>query len=153
MMGLKPWLLLLLGVLWCGSGIAQGVYRWVDETGRVHYGDRPPAQAEKLDIAPPTMGLGNTLPDSLAGCLGAKGVRYYSASWCGQCRRQEALFGPDAGRLPAIECAARGGGQTKVCERADVQAYPTWEFADGSRARGVQSLQRLAERSGCPLPG
>lgn len=37
---------------------AAGVYKWVDEEGRVHYGQRPPAVADqaekmKLDKAPP----------------------------------------------------------------------------------------------------
>lgn len=26
------------------------IYRWVDENGVVHYGDRPPAQAERVDL-------------------------------------------------------------------------------------------------------
>ena len=35
--------LLLLLLLLVGQGAGAGVYRWVDEDGRVHYGDRPPA--------------------------------------------------------------------------------------------------------------
>jgi hypothetical protein len=34
------WLLLLLAL---GQSAAADVYRWVDEHGRVHFGDRPPA--------------------------------------------------------------------------------------------------------------
>lgn len=36
--------------------LAAGVYRWVDEQGKVHYGDRPPSQADsspvKIEAAP-----------------------------------------------------------------------------------------------------
>ena len=36
---IRFWLLLLLAL---GQGAAADVYRWVDENGRVHFGDRPP---------------------------------------------------------------------------------------------------------------
>lgn len=32
-------------------GIAQELYRWVDEDGKVHFGDRPPAEAKAQSIA------------------------------------------------------------------------------------------------------
>ncbi len=38
---IRFWLLILL--LSLGQGAAADVYRWVDENGRVHFGDRPPA--------------------------------------------------------------------------------------------------------------
>jgi glutaredoxin len=34
--------LLLLAVLYAGVAQAQSMYRWVDQEGQVHYGDRPP---------------------------------------------------------------------------------------------------------------
>lgn len=47
--------LLLLG--WASLASASGVYKWVDEQGRVHYGEKPPArvQAQEVQIkaAPP----------------------------------------------------------------------------------------------------
>lgn len=46
----------------------------------------------------------------------------------------------------------RGGRQqAPECAEADIHGYPTWEFGDGSRARGVQTLAQLASRSGCRL--
>lgn len=42
-------LLLLSSLLiTAGSGFA-GIYRWVDTDGRVHFGERPPAQADQSD--------------------------------------------------------------------------------------------------------
>lgn len=32
------------------DGLAAGVYRWVDEQGKVHYGDRPPKKAASTPI-------------------------------------------------------------------------------------------------------
>ncbi|MCX8086434.1 MAG: DUF4124 domain-containing protein [Rhodocyclaceae bacterium] len=34
-----------------GSALAQ-VYSWKDESGKIHYGDRPPAQREARKVAP-----------------------------------------------------------------------------------------------------
>lgn len=36
------------------SGHADGIRRWVDERGKVHFGDRPPThvQAEEIDVVP-----------------------------------------------------------------------------------------------------
>jgi hypothetical protein len=47
-------LFLCIGLACPASG---EVYRWVDEHGRVHYGDRPPAEnAERIRIAPAPAG-------------------------------------------------------------------------------------------------
>jgi hypothetical protein len=37
---------LILGLLLASSLFAQEVYRWTDEEGNVHYGDRPPPEEE-----------------------------------------------------------------------------------------------------------
>lgn len=46
----------LCALLWaaCGAAAAQGVYKWTDERGQVHYGDKPPAgaSAQPVDVAP-----------------------------------------------------------------------------------------------------
>lgn len=44
---------LIIGLMACSLAASAGVYRWVDENGKVHYGDRPPAQAEQLNPPPP----------------------------------------------------------------------------------------------------
>lgn len=38
-----------LFLLVAGATGADEIYRWVDEAGRTHYGDRPPPQAERLE--------------------------------------------------------------------------------------------------------
>lgn len=41
----------LLSLLLILPGLAgAGIYRWVDENGVVHYGDRPPGNAERVDL-------------------------------------------------------------------------------------------------------
>lgn len=46
-------LLVLLGLLSVSAN--AGVYRWVDENGRTHFGDRPPAESnsEPVEVTPP----------------------------------------------------------------------------------------------------
>ncbi|MGD2081980.1 MAG: DUF4124 domain-containing protein [Chromatiales bacterium] len=51
----------LLSAVVCSSTLGAGVYRWVDEQGRTHFGDRPPvsAEAQAVDLprpAPPSAG-------------------------------------------------------------------------------------------------
>lgn len=57
--------LLAVGLILSASAQAQGVFKWVDEKGQVHYGDRPSqgagAASKKLD----SRQLGST-PDNLA---------------------------------------------------------------------------------------
>lgn len=90
----------------------------------------------------------------LARCLTERGVRLYSAWWCGPCRMQMELFGEDgANRVDHLECSNPGEhDQRPICARANVASYPTWVFPDGSRLEGTQDLSTLAERSGCPRP-
>lgn len=88
-----------------------------------------------------------------ATCIAKSGATYYGAFWCPNCKHQEELFGDAKSLLPRIECSTPDGrSQLAVCSQANVTAYPTWEFADGSRAQGVQSLETLARRTGCVLP-
>ena len=91
--------------------------------------------------------------DEFATCLGEKGAKFYGAYWCSFCNKQKELFGSSVELMPYIECAVEGqDGQTQVCIDNNIQSYPTWVFADGSQESGVQSLEKLANKTGCALP-
>ncbi len=52
------WLLFLFGLMAAQAAVAADIYRWTDDNGQVHYGERPPEQgAKRLDMpsteAPP----------------------------------------------------------------------------------------------------
>ena len=50
----KPWrkgLAITLCLLILIPNAVSGVYRWVDENGKIHYGDRPPADEQAEEIA------------------------------------------------------------------------------------------------------
>ncbi len=87
-------------------------------------------------------------------CLKSKGATFYGASWCPHCRAQREALGDAMTYVPYVECSVDGGRgkPSAACEQADVHGYPTWTFADGSRASGEQSLAELAAKTGCDLP-
>ncbi len=90
--------------------------------------------------------------DEFAKCLEEKGAVFYGAYWCPHCQDQKRMFGKSASKLPYVECSLPGGkGQTKECEDAGIEAYPTWVFADGTRQVGVMDVEELAEKTGCSI--
>lgn len=90
--------------------------------------------------------------DTLATCLEEKGAKFYGAFWCPHCRDQKKLFGNSAKLLPYVECStADAAGQLQVCIDKQIESYPTWEFADGSRLSGTISIEDLAAKTQCPI--
>lgn len=56
---------LLLTSLMLASFVASAAaYRWVDEQGKVHYGDQPPPGAERIKAPPPAAEPGATEPQA-----------------------------------------------------------------------------------------
>jgi hypothetical protein len=47
------WLAAVTLALTAQGAVAEGVYKWTDAQGRVHFGDRPPGDATGTPIAPP----------------------------------------------------------------------------------------------------
>jgi hypothetical protein len=88
-----------------------------------------------------------------AQCLGSKGAVFYGAFWCPHCQNQKKEFGRDAKYLPYVECSTPDSQkQTQICKDKNIEGYPTWEFADGTREEGEISWEILSEKTGCPLP-
>ena len=90
--------------------------------------------------------------DEFAQCLTDSDVKFFGAFWCPHCANQKSLIGNSMSKINYIECSLPDkSAQTQICIDEDIQTYPTWEFRDGSRVTGVQSLQQLSELSGCEL--
>ena len=95
-----------------------------------------------------------TLPgkyDSLAQCLGEKGVIFYGAYWCESCKEQKRLFGNSAKLLPYVEGFDDEKTMKPLCIEKKIVKHPAWDFADGSRHTGVQQPRVLAEKADCPM--
>ena len=91
--------------------------------------------------------------DEFARCVTESGAVFYGTYWCPQCTRQRELFGRSDHYIRYVECATEGSDEPKrVCKKAGIKSYPTWEFGDGTRSTGRQSLERLASKTGCTLP-
>ncbi len=90
--------------------------------------------------------------DTFAQCLTDAGAKFYGAYWCPHCQAQKKLF-ENSKKIPYIECSTPNGqAQTQTCIDAKITGYPTWDFADGSRADGEQTLEELSAKTGCVLP-
>ncbi|MDP3953733.1 MAG: hypothetical protein Q8P99_02855 [bacterium] len=91
--------------------------------------------------------------DTFAKCLGDQESTFYGAYWCPACNQQKTLFGKSQQHLPYVECSEPGSrDQNETCIEAGIQAYPTWEFANGERIEGVLSPEQLAQLTTCQLP-
>lgn len=87
--------------------------------------------------------------DGLAACISDSGATFFGAFWCPHCNDQKAAFGKSASLLPYTECSNPDGSQNELCTAEGIESYPTWEFADGERLTGEQSLETLAQRTEC----
>jgi glutaredoxin len=101
------------------------------------------------------MGLrkrGNRL-DAFARCLASKQATMYGAYWCPHCADQKEMLRSSFQYVPYVECGVPGSrDEAPVCKNAGVKHFPTWQFADGERREGTQTLQALARKTGCALP-
>jgi glutaredoxin len=92
------------------------VVRWVDDKGRVHYGDKPPAGAIAQPVQSKISSVGapaaNARPAGAAKPSAAEAgkVTMYSTSWCGYCAKARKHF------------AARG----IAFDERDIERSPTW---------------------------
>jgi hypothetical protein len=91
--------------------------------------------------------------DAFAQCLASSGAQFYGTFWCPHCQDQKKAFGSSAKYIPYIECSTPNGQeQLAVCKDKNIQGYPTWVFADGTRQEGKMSFSELSEKTKCELP-
>ncbi len=89
---------------------------------------------------------------AFAKALRDAGVQFFGAAWCPHCNEQKQLFADGYTFLPFVEVTNpdRTPNATGIAE--GVTNYPTWEFQDGSRLEGVQTLATLSTKSGIAIP-
>ena len=90
---------------------------------------------------------------TLANCLTEKGVRFFGTAECPWCTEQKELFGQSAELLPYIECSLDVATEEELamCREANVEGVPDWRFPGQEPVTGMQSIQRIAELSGCEI--
>lgn len=112
------------------------------------------AARKKADAA--KVYLANDKEVLFVSCLASRGTKMYGTFWCPHCEAEIEKLKLAREELVKmemyVECSTPDGrGQTKICKEKGITGYPTWEFADGSRLQGGQSLETIAGRSGCTL--
>lgn len=81
---------------------------------------------------------------ALAECLTENDFSMYGADWCPHCNEQKDQFGEAFDKIDYVDCEV----DEQQCQQADVQGIPMWTD-DETTVSGTQSLERLAELSGC----
>lgn len=90
--------------------------------------------------------------DAYAQCLTDHGVKMFGAWWCPHCQQQKALLGKSFEKIKYTECSDPGSQEmNQACKDAKIEGYPTWEFKDGTRLSGVQTLEDLGKKAECSV--
>ena len=99
-------------------------------------------------------GEGENAPNlvEFAKALTQAGVRFFGADWCPICTQQKELFEDGQVYLPFLEMTNSDRTRNATAISENVTQYPTWEFANGSRTTGLQTLQQLSTLSGVAIP-
>lgn len=84
--------------------------------------------------------------DDFARCLSEKGVVMYGTNVCPHCQEQKNIFGSSFTFIHYIDCYEN----IAVCQASNIEKIPAWDFSDGTRLLGVQPLESLSRKSGCP---
>lgn len=100
------------------------------------------------------VGEGEAAPDlvAFAQALTDSGTRFFGAAWCPFCTEQKELFEDGYKNLPFIEVTNPDRTPNQIATDEGITEYPTWEFPDGTRLTGIQSLQTLSTRAGVTIP-
>ena len=89
---------------------------------------------------------------AFAKAIAASGSKFYGAAWCRFCTQQKEQFQDGGKYLPFIEVTNPDRTLNSIGIEADISAFPTWEFPDGSRETGVLTFDALSTRTGVPIP-
>ncbi len=89
---------------------------------------------------------------AFAQALTDSGTLFYGAAWCPFCTAQKELFEDGGKFLPFVEVSNPDRSPNQIAIDEGITQYPTWEFPDGSRLTGLQSLETLAARAEITIP-
>ena len=79
------------------------IYKWVDESGRLHFRDSPPREmkSEEVTVKPNIYTSPTITTTSHATASEEKKVVMYSTAWCGICKKARRYFRKN--RVPFVE--------------------------------------------------
>jgi len=97
----RLWAVMVVVICLLASPVYGEIYKWVDENGKVHFGDEKPEKVltEKVDVQVNSfdgMTISNSdflkARESMSDAQGNLRVVMYSATWCGYCRKARNYF-------------------------------------------------------------
>ncbi|MEQ8847590.1 peptidylprolyl isomerase [Botrimarina sp.] len=137
------------------TGAGTAVVRWTPPAGSdgqsfsfrvlvTDDGDTPLADAEDFTL---------TVDDNvdlvaLARAISDSGAQFFGAAWCPFCTDQKELFDDGGQFLPFREVTGPDRTPNDLAEENEIENYPTWVFADGTRVERVMSPAELAAAAG-----
>ena len=89
---------------------------------------------------------------AFAKALATSGAKFFGADWCAVCTEQKNLFLEGKNYLPFIESSNPDRTQNATGAAENITTYPTWKFANGQVATGLQTLEQLSTISGVAIP-
>ena len=106
--------------------VSAQVHKWTDPSGRVHYGDQPPADAKseqlKLDIksyegpVQVTDWAAIIRKKSPGVTINTQTITMYSTSWCVHCKRARNYFASKGIRYNDVDVEASAAGRQEFKE-------------------------------------
>ncbi|MFZ4469135.1 MAG: hypothetical protein ACOYOZ_07735, partial [Pirellula sp.] len=81
---------------------------------------------------------------AFAKALATSGAKFFGADWCAVCSEQKKLFLEGKNYLPFIESSNPDRTQNATGAAENIQTYPTWKFANGQVATGLQTLAQIS---------
>jgi len=125
----------MLLLLPLGNAIAQGVYRWVDETGVVQFGDRPQApSAEEIVLDRLNTVETPAVRPREAAQTQQPEIIMYSAQWCGVCKKAKAYFKQNKIKYTEYDVERSSKG-IRDYQQMKVKSVPQF-IVDGEKLRG-----------------
>ncbi len=89
---------------------------------------------------------------AFAKALTTAGAKFYGADWNALSTDQKNLFQEGKVYLPFIEVTNPDRTVNATGTAENITTYPTWKFANGQTATGVQTLQQISTLSGVAIP-
>lgn len=148
---------LLASMLALATAASADVYKWTDERGKPHYGDRPPdeVKAQRVEIRIPSYDGPVQVQDWRAILLRKPApsaadvatVTMYSTSWCPHCKRARAYFAQKGIRFTEIDVEKSAAGRRDY-EALGASGVPVILVGDKMmRGFSPEGFERLLHKS------
>ncbi len=90
----RLWITIVISTGMLAPAAHGEIYKWVDEHGKVHFGDQKPDRgpAEQVEVQVNTITTPSILDSDFLEARERKRVVMYSAVWCGVCKKARRYF-------------------------------------------------------------